>query len=132
MDIKNNILVNAKDFLKKFWDKVAHEHSSTTTFDYEVFKNIVNNTNAAILDIGCGYGRVLRNLHALGYKNSLGIDISQKMLERGQRESPYLNLLHTKGVPFELDAKQFDVVLLLGVLCSAVADQDQLTLVNEA
>lgn len=57
MDIKNNILVNAKDFLKKFWDKVAHEHSSTTTFDYEVFKNIVNNTNAAILDIGCGYGR---------------------------------------------------------------------------
>jgi SAM-dependent methyltransferase len=132
MDINNNTAISAQDFLKNFWDKVASEHQSTATFNYEIFQNTVKDKNAAILEVGCGYGRILNNLYTLGYKNSIGIDISQNMLDRGKKESPHLKLLYTKGVPFELKDKQFDVVLLLGVLCSVVADQDQLALINES
>jgi len=37
--------------------------------------------NAAILDIGCGFGQMLKALQAEGYKNLSGIDVSAEAIE---------------------------------------------------
>ena len=56
MIFNGGIFMNKKDdaqsgveFLKQFWNKVASQHKSTTTFDYEVFKNFVDDKNVKIL-----------------------------------------------------------------------------------
>lgn len=120
------------EFLVKFWDRVAYDRESTTTFNYEIFESFVENKNASILDIGCGYGRVLDVLYKQGYTCSVGIDISNKMLERGRKKFPYLNLMHTNGLPFDFKPRTFDVVLLFGVLSSVISNKEQASLISEA
>jgi 2-polyprenyl-3-methyl-5-hydroxy-6-metoxy-1,4-benzoquinol methylase len=48
----------------------------------DIFQKYVNK-NAHILNIGCGYGysRILNELYDSGY-NTVGIDFSEKMIER--------------------------------------------------
>ncbi|NTV48325.1 MAG: class I SAM-dependent methyltransferase [Geobacteraceae bacterium] len=44
-------------------------------------RELPNDPNAAILDIGCGFGQMLKALHAEGYKDLTGIDISMEAIE---------------------------------------------------
>jgi ubiquinone/menaquinone biosynthesis C-methylase UbiE len=43
--------------------------------------------NSPILDIGCGAGRITFGLHKLGYRNIIGIDLSEKMIEVCQKRA---------------------------------------------
>ncbi|WP_318484851.1 class I SAM-dependent methyltransferase [Photobacterium leiognathi] len=36
-----------------------------------------------ILDFGCGYGRITKQLSELGYREVVGIDSSKEMVKRG-------------------------------------------------
>ena len=53
---------------KEYWNSVADTKEFTTPMQSAVFCRYVNR-DAAILDVGCGYGRVLSELHALGFRN---------------------------------------------------------------
>jgi SAM-dependent methyltransferase len=44
-----------------------------------------------ILDLGCGAGRTTIGLYQLGFKNIIGVDISEKMIERANRNANILN-----------------------------------------
>lgn len=46
-----------------------------------VAKHFPTNTDAAIVDFGCGYGAHLFVLKQLGYTNLSGIDVSPEMVE---------------------------------------------------
>jgi ubiquinone/menaquinone biosynthesis C-methylase UbiE len=127
---KDNVEFDLK-LVKQFWNNAASKHKSTTAFDDQIFKKFVTDKSSRILDIGCGYGRILNTLYKHGFVNSLGIDISEKMLERGEKEFPHLHFAHTDGMPFDLRSNSFDVVLLFGLLCSMVKNQDQLYLMSE-
>lgn len=131
MKTEEDTRLKHNEFLVKFWNRVAYDRESTTTFNCEIFENFVGDKSASILDIGCGYGRVLSALYQRGYVNSIGVDISSKMLERGKKKFPHLNLTHTKGMPFDFSDHFFDVVLLFGVLSSVVSNHEQLSLVDE-
>jgi len=39
-----------------------------------MFSEVLDNNNKAILDVGCGWGRFLRNLHSIGFNNLTGVD----------------------------------------------------------
>jgi 2-polyprenyl-3-methyl-5-hydroxy-6-metoxy-1,4-benzoquinol methylase len=59
----------------------AHFKHIASTYDWN-YKNIVpEDKNARILDIGCGLGEFLYWLNEKGYKNFLGVDVSQQMLD---------------------------------------------------
>ena len=58
---------------KEYWNKVADTKEFTTPMQSAVFCRYVNR-DAAILDVGCGYGRILNELHSLGFRNLCGID----------------------------------------------------------
>jgi SAM-dependent methyltransferase len=74
------------------------------------------NTNARILDYGCGYGRTLAQLFAAGYKNIFGVDFSESMLDRCRREVLTAKLVRNDGHYLPLRAGAFDAVLLFAVL----------------
>ena len=63
-----------------YWDN----EGATKTFTHELFqewiKDIPLDTN--VLDFGCGYGRITKQLYELGFKNIVGYDPSSKMISR--------------------------------------------------
>ncbi len=65
---------------------------------------------ARILDIGCGLGSTVSELNKLGFQ-AIGVDISQKLIEKGRIKYPdaYLQVADGTGLPF--DAGSFDAVI---------------------
>ena len=72
-------------------------------------------TDAFILEAGCGSGRILRSLSALGYKNIVGLEISQDRLrDISLREPKFSMLVNSSRVPFA--AETFDAVVSAAVI----------------
>lgn len=118
------------DNQKDYWNKVADEKNFTTPIKVQVFSEMINK-EAKILDIGCGYGRVLNELSLNGYKNLYGVDFSYKMIERGRKQFPKINFTvqEDKRLPYEDNS--FDSIILFAVLTCIVVDEDQIFLMNE-
>jgi ubiquinone/menaquinone biosynthesis C-methylase UbiE len=115
---------------KKYWDKAAEEKEFPTPFQINEFKKHVSK-NMNILDVGCGYGRTLNELHDQGFNNLTGIDYSQGMINRGLKLYPYLNLIKNDGDKIPFPDNEFDVVVLIAVLTSNVKDEEQENLISE-
>lgn len=115
---------------KEYWNSVADTKEFTTPMQSAVFCRYVNR-DAAILDVGCGYGRVLSELHTLGFRNLCGIDFSEKLIARGKRQFPYLDLRVMENETIDFPDASLDAVLLCAVLTCIVADRDQEALIAE-
>ncbi|QBI56275.1 class I SAM-dependent methyltransferase [Streptomonospora litoralis] len=87
---------------------------------------------ARILDLGCGYGRAMRDLARCGYRNTVGSDPSAALIARGRRESPDLRLEHAPRLPLDHPDGAFDAVLLISVLAVIPDDAEQRRVVAEA
>lgn len=115
---------------EKYWDNVAEEKIFPTSFQIEEFEKFAS-PGMKILDVGCGYGRTLNELHQRGFKNLAGVDYSKSMIKRGLRLYPYLNLIKNDGEKIPFPDKEFDAVLLIGVLTSNIKDEEQENLISE-
>ncbi len=111
-----------------YWDRVAHDKR----FSHPLRKNWLArylNTQARILDYGCGYGRTLTELSGAGYENIVGMDFSETMLRRCRSEVPRSKLIRNDGRDLPLKAGSFDAVLLFAVLtCIPDGDEQRLLL----
>ena len=114
---------------ERYWDKVADEKEFTTPFQINVFEKYVSR-KSKILDIGCGYGRTLNELHKWGFENLFGVDFSQGMIDRGIKLYPHLDMRKSSG-KLSLDDDTFDAVLLLALLTCVVEDEEQKKIINE-
>ena len=72
----------------------------------------------SILEVGCGYGRLLRMLWDAGYRNLAGVDMSIASLVEARKclpdEVPLVTADVTDRLPFT--SKNFDMVFTSGVL----------------
>ena len=111
-----------------YWDRVAHEKR----FSHPLRKNWLArylNSQARILDYGCGYGRTLTELSEAGYEKIVGMDFSESMLSRCRIEVPHSRLIRNDGRGLPLKAGSFDAVLLFAVLtCIPDANEQRLLL----
>lgn len=115
---------------KDYWDSVSEGKEFTTPFLADVFKKYVKNEDI-ILDVGCGYGRILKELKSYGFKNLIGCDFSEKMIERGKRELPGVDFLVRRSDRIEMEDSSVDAVILMGVLTCIVNDDEQRLLIEE-
>ncbi len=115
---------------KEYWDSVSDTKQFTTPFQSEAFGQYVT-SNAAILDVGCGYGRTLNELYTMGYRNLTGIDFSSGMIERGKKQFPHLNLLVKEGEGIDFPDNSFDAIILFAVLTCIPSDFEQKKLIAE-
>jgi SAM-dependent methyltransferase len=114
----------------EYWDSVASLKTFTHPLDFDRFHPLVPKT-ARILDFGCGYGRTCDELYRKGFQNITGVDSSQKMIERGCREYPYLSLKRWQDNHLPYDSEAFDAVILFAVLTCIPTDIGQKSLINE-
>jgi SAM-dependent methyltransferase len=91
----------------------------------------IANKEAVILDLGCGYGRLLLSLKRLGYRNLRGVDISEEQVLRARElglptvtQADALSFL--RGVP----EGEVDVIYALDVL-EHIAKDSLVELVSE-
>lgn len=119
-----------KTHQEEYWDNVSEKKEFPTPFQILEFQKYVS-PEMSILDVGCGYGRTLNELHNNSFKNLNGVDFSQKMVNRGLRLYPYLNLAKNNGNELPFPSGQFDAVILIGVLTSNFPTKEQEKIISE-
>jgi SAM-dependent methyltransferase len=105
---------------KQYWQGSGAEVRFTHPFP-NMWREMILPT-MAVLDFGCGYGRIAGELFISGCKNLVGYDCSDTLLVRAQQENPgpqYTSELET------VNAQSFDFVLCIGVFTSCPEDREQ-------
>ncbi len=115
---------------KEYWDSVSESKKFSTPFQMELFREHVS-PDMKVLDVGCGYGRTMRELDEAGYKDLTGVDFSQGMIEQGKALYPHLNLMRMQGETLPFADGSFDAVVLLAVLTCIVSEEEQARLMKE-
>lgn len=115
---------------KDYWNSVSEQKEFTTPFQAGEFERFVDKS-AAILDVGCGYGRTLNELYQMGYRRLRGIDFSRGMIARGQKLYPQLDLKVKKNASIGLPDGSIDAVILFAVLTCIHSDEEQRILISE-
>ena len=115
---------------KEYWDMVANEKKFNTPFQMDLFKKYVD-LDKKILDYGCGYGRVLKELYDHGYNNLLGVDFSSEMIHRAKELYPYIDFNLIDGDILDFDDESFDSIVLVAVLNCIHEEEKQMRLMKE-
>ncbi len=115
---------------KEYWDSVSASKEFTTPFDEEAFVSCTRKEDF-VLDVGCGYGRILALLQDLGYEELHGADFSIGMIERGIRLHPELDLRLMEHGTIPYADKTADAVILFAVLTCIASDEEQRDLIQE-
>lgn len=113
----------------EYWDSVAGKKKFTHPLNPARFQKLIP-VEASILDIGCGYGRICREIYNLGYRDIVGIDASKEMIREGRHLFPQLDLrcVSSDEIPFR--DHTFDVAVLFAVLTCIPTDTGQRDLIK--
>jgi len=87
--------------------------------------------DARLIEIGCGYGRVCRELCDHGFVNVTGYDSSAAMIGRGRLEFPELVLRHCSGTPLPERDGGADAVVCCALLTSVPDPEERRMIVRE-
>lgn len=115
---------------RKYWDSVAPKKEFTTDFQKELLEQFAAR-NAAILDVGCGYGRTMGQLRDAGFTNLHGVDYASRMIERGKALYPELDFRTAEGTKIPFPDASMDAVLLLAVLTCVADSTEQEAILSE-
>lgn len=115
---------------KEYWNIVSKKKEFTIPFQLKQFNKYVLKEKL-ILDVGCGYGRTLDKLYQTGYKNLLGIDFSEGMIQRGKEQFPCLDLRIKANQEIDLQDRSVDAVILFAVLTCIKENHEQQQLLSE-
>lgn len=115
---------------KEYWNQVSSIKQFTTPFQITEFEKYVGR-NSTILDVGCGYGLTLNELHQLGFHNLVGIDFSSGMIEQGKAQFPFLDLRTKETDSIDLPSQGVDAVILFAVLTCIPNNSEQEKLIRK-
>src|SRR5437764_12740761 len=83
------------------WEAIAADHRSTLPLDFAPLLRSAA-PEGPILEIGCGYGRVIAYLIDAGFRSCAGIDISPTMAARARASGArHVAVASADRLPFE-------------------------------
>lgn len=114
-----------------FWNEIGSKKDFEDPLSIDKFSSYIN-PESKIVEYGCGYGRLMALLEANGYQNVIGFDYAPKMLERGKKEYPHLDLrLVHKSAEVPLESGYADLVIMSTILCCVIDQKEQKKIVQE-
>jgi SAM-dependent methyltransferase len=105
-------LKDAWDVHAQAWIAWAREpgHDSYWRFHRDQFLELVPPPSGRTLDLGCGEGRLARDLAALGH-DVVGVDASPTMIEAARAATPELELHLADAAALPFEEETFDLVV---------------------
>lgn len=117
------------DNQKEYWDEVAEIKTFTHPIDLELINKFLNK-KSRIIDFGCGYGRIVKQLNDLGFENVCGFDTSKELITRGISTNN-LDLHHIDNPKeLKLEDNSIDCIILFAVLTCIPSNEGQNNLIN--
>lgn len=113
-----------------YWNEAAKTKTFTNPLNIGWIESCLAK-DALLLDIGCGYGRLTSELYAQGYINTVGLDFSEKMIEKGKQLHPQCDLRIWKDEALPFPDGSVDAVILFAVLTCIPEDFKQNKLIKE-
>lgn len=111
-----------------YWDNVAESKSFTHPLNTEIVQQFFH-PQSILMDFGCGYGRIIKQLQHLGYTNVKGFDTSKELISRGKKEMS--NIFHIQSpADLPIDKESLDGVLLFAVLTCIPSNEAQKSLIQ--
>lgn len=112
-----------------YWDRVSGEKTFTHPLDTEWLESLLDR-QSAVLDFGCGYGRIVKQLIEAGYANTSGYDTSRALIRRGllEHQLPIAHIESPEDLPVA-DCSQ-DCILLFAVFTCIPSNEAQLKLMD--
>jgi len=99
------------------YDEETFSNWGSLYFKHRILPHMHKNKDAAILELGCGYGRYLRDLEKLGYSDISGIDISEEQVSYAKEKLQLKNVTHGDALEFIKNSqKKYDTILMLDVM----------------
>lgn len=112
------------DNQKEYWDKVAEIKTFTHPIDLELVKSFLNK-QSIIVDFGCGYGRIVKQLTDLGFENVSGFDTSKELIARGISENNSALYHINNPSELKLEDHSIDCIILFAVLTCIPSNKGQ-------
>ena len=112
------------------WDDVADRTTFTMPVAVDELQRLVP-AHARVIELGCGYGRVVSMLHRVGFTKVVGYDVSPRMIEIGRERDASLDLrlMDFTSIP-EPDAS-VDAVVLCALMTSLTEQSERETAMQE-
>jgi SAM-dependent methyltransferase len=116
------------DNQKNYWDSVAQLKTFTHPINIDLLLQFADK-NTAIIDYGCGYGRIVKELIDGGFSNIAGYDTSIELINRGKNiPLPIHHISDPSQLP--LDDNSVDCFLLFAVLTCIPSNNGQSGLIK--
>ncbi|SDK87578.1 Methyltransferase domain-containing protein [Maridesulfovibrio ferrireducens] len=114
----------------EYWEEKGSLKNFSTPVQFDEFKKYVS-SDADILDVGCGYGRVMRGLIGEGFTRVKGVEPSAALRQRLMDDSRELDVqpLENGIIPFK--DQSVDAAFLVAVLTCIPDNKDQDQVMNE-
>ena len=116
-------IVNRSTPPDSYWSAVARDKTFTHPFRADLFATAVTR-DAAVLDMGCGYGRLTGELHEAGWTCTVGADSAEGMITLAREQHPDLDFTLLAGRTLPWRRATFDAILLFSVL-TCIPDRAQ-------
>jgi SAM-dependent methyltransferase len=114
-----------------YWNRVGPGKSFGHPMNFERLDQWLDR-GSRILDLGCGYGRVLGSLFEHGYHNLIGLDPATAMVALARERFPPITFEEIIAPPhLDLPSASVDAVLLFSVLTCVPTDEGQRAIVRE-
>ncbi len=117
------------DNQKEYWDEVAEIKTFTHPINLELINDFLNK-QSRIVDFGCGYGRIIKQLTDLGFENVCGFDTSKELVARGILENNLSLYNIDNPTELKLEDNSIDCIILFAVLTCIPSNEGQNSLMS--
>jgi SAM-dependent methyltransferase len=119
------------DYQHDYWNDVGPAKTFKHPVNIERLGQYVS-PDSRIVDVGCGYGRVLGQLYAEGYRNLIGVDPAPQMIAAARDRYPAIDFQELTAPPaLPLADASVEAVLLFTVLTCVPTDEGQRAIIQE-
>lgn len=127
---KQSLMLNLDQQLE-YWNRMGPSKPFAHPLNLERLTQHLS-TDSRILDLGCGYGRLLGLLFERGYRNLVGFDLAPAMIASARKNFPKIEFHQLKSAPnIPLADESVDATLLFSVLTCVPTNEGQRDIMKE-
>ncbi|MEY4877136.1 MAG: hypothetical protein RL708_2285 [Bacteroidota bacterium] len=117
------------NYSQQYWNKVANEKTFTHPLNISFLEKFVSK-DSCIVDYGCGYGRIVKELNDNAFNDVKGFDFSVELINRGHKIGVENIFQIDSASDLPIENNSVDCFLLFAVLTCIPGNKSQMELIE--